>query len=306
MEPIAAPAVTASKAQLQSTASFDVEQPYKAGDLIQIWSTSQQRWCPATVEKAQGEWCTVSYKGAEGRLMSKVMPNGHAHLQHAWSQNNAPPEDPSLSNSPQKGLLSPGARGQQSPLSPGGAQSSSLLAGFSPLAPAAVATYKVGDELEIWSSSQNSWCRGKVFKAEGEWVHVAYKGPGGEPMTKLMPNGHEELRLVEAPFAQDPYSQVCQPGLTDFLSPTASKSNLGLLDNFDLPPPPPPASACYQQGDRIEIWSASQNSWRPGHISKVDGEWVHVAYQGPGGQPMSKIMPNGHAQLRQQAAFAQT
>lgn len=280
-EPISPPVVIASKPQLQSTQSFGVDVPYKVGDHIMLWSTSQQQWCNGIVDKAQGEWIHITYKGPEGRDMSKIMPVHHEHLQHPWG-NLQPPNERSLPSSPQKGPV-------QMPPSPGGAQTSALFAGSAnyPAEKGAV-TYKVGDNVEIWSTSQNSWCRARVDKAEGDWINISYKGSGGQPMTKLMPNGHEELR-----FPQSAYSQRPQ---TDQLTPTQGG------DAFL--PPPPPSTASYKTGDRIEIWSTSQNSWRPGSITKADAEWVHVSYADPTGKPMEKIMPNGHAHLRLQAGFA--
>lgn len=55
--------------------------------------------------------------------------------------------------------------------------------------------FKVGDLVELWSKSQQAWCRGSIEKIEGTWVHIAYAGPEGQPMTKIMPCGHEELRV---------------------------------------------------------------------------------------------------------------
>jgi len=275
------PAVVAAKPQLESTQSFSVDVPFKVGDQIMLWSSSQQKWCNGIVDKAQGEWVHISYKGPEGRDMSKIMPNHHEHIQHPWG-NLQPPRERSLPSSPQKGL-------SPIPESPGGAQTGSLFAGASNYpAEAGVCTYKVGDDVEMWSTSQNAWCRGRVEKAEGDWINISYKGPGGQPMTKLMPNGHEELRFPPSTYAQQPR--------IDQLTPIQSHA--------DFLPPPPPSTASYKAGDQIEIWSTSQNAWRPGSITTVDGEWVHVSYADPTGQPMNKIMPNGHAHLRLQAGFA--
>jgi len=63
-------------------------------------------------------------------------------------------------------------------------------------------SYNVGDLVEIWSKSQQTWCRGSVEKSEGAWVHIAYAGLEGQPMSKIMPNGHEEIRLPSSGHAQ--------------------------------------------------------------------------------------------------------
>lgn len=58
--------------------------------------------------------------------------------------------------------------------------------------------YRVGQPVELYSKSQQAWCRGTIDKVEGNWVHICYSGPEGQPMNKIMPNGHEEIRAVRA------------------------------------------------------------------------------------------------------------
>lgn len=288
---------------LQPTKSFDVEAPYKVGDTIQIWSTSNQAWCNGTVEKAQGEWVHISYKSPAGQQISKVMPNGHEHLRfHSW-QTDAPP-------SPQKAQLpaAPPAN-TASPPRPLDATIPNLEAGDPYYSPQPGArTYKVGDEVELWSTSQNNWVRGSVHKAEGDWVTIAYNGPQG-PMTKIMPNGHEQIRTPEVPLATAGFITALSPIREDFsrdwgnLSPTQTQNwvapSPGLtVDSLPAPPPPAPTQQAYKVGDNVEIWSTSQQTWCRASVSKVEGDWAHIAYRGPGNQPMNKIMPNGHAHLR--------
>jgi len=56
--------------------------------------------------------------------------------------------------------------------------------------------FKTGDQIEMWSKSQQTWVTGNVEKAEGPWLHISYSNAEGQAMTKIMPNGHEELRAV--------------------------------------------------------------------------------------------------------------
>lgn len=296
---------------LQPTKSFDVEAPYKVGDRIEIWSTSQQRWCVGTIDKAQGEWVHIAYKGPAGQQISKIMPNGHEHVRFhglgAW-QDPAPPTDSqgadfgtfSGGNSPQRGY-------QSGPLSPLGVHPSSpppnpsqpLLPGN----PGSGRNYQHREELELWSNSQNQWVKGSVHKVEGEWITIAYVGPGGAPMTKIMPNGvHEQLRpLSDMPQLSQP--DFLSPIREDQFSPVQSTSRSPMKEGYGLPAPPPPPTRPYKSGDQIEIWSGSQNTWCKGSISKVEGDWVHTSYRGPGNQQANKIMPNGHEHLRMLPVF---
>lgn len=254
---------------LVPTKSFDVAAPYKIGDQVEIWSLSNQAWCRGSVEKGKDGFIHITYKSASGQMISKVMPNGHEHVRfhgQPWQGNsNAAPQSvllpTAMPSSP--GVPRTGSRGSPPQMAP-------WISTLPSSPTSAAGTYKVGDELELFSASQNTWCPGTVHKVDGEWITISYKTAAGQPMTKIMPNGHEQLRRAEkAP----PLNQ-----------------------NESRPPPPP--TRPYKTGDAIEIFSTSQNAWCKGQVSKVDGEYVHITYGGPGGQPMNKIMPNGHAQLR--------
>lgn len=283
------PARTVSPQKLQPTQSFDVNAPYKVGDQIEIWSSSQQAWCLGTVEKADGDWIHISYKGpGGGQLMSKIMPNGHEHLRFPWHSNAAPEY-----SSPFRGGESPQRELPASPVGSPNRTALNITVPPSSPGPTVAAGYGVGESIELWSTSQNNWCSGVVHKNEGEWVTINYQGPGGVPMTKIMPNGHESLRRAGAINGGLLGAQrdVLSPIPESVLSPMQSQ------DVF-LPAPPPAPNRAYGAGDSIEIWSTSQNAWCQGSVSKVDGDWAHIAYRGPGGQPMNKIMPNGHAHLR--------
>jgi len=72
--------------------------------------------------------------------------------------------------------------------------------------------FKTGDQIEMWSKSQQTWVTGNVEKAEGPWLHISYSNAEGQAMTKIMPNGHEELRAVGS-------SQGNEPPTTIALSP---------------------------------------------------------------------------------------
>lgn len=109
--------------------------------------------------------------------------------------------------------------------------------------------FKVGDLVELWSKSQQTWCRGSIDKVEGSWVHIAYASSEGQPMTKIMPNGHEELRvpkqgnenanLQNMPMAQSGWDPSCSPPpRPDMMSPSPARSPLHDLQSQQSPMPP--------------------------------------------------------------------
>jgi len=138
---------------------------YKVGDEIEVWSNSHKRWSRGTIEKVDaGGKVSAKYSSPDGAAMIKQMPEHHEHLRHYVIPDQTP--------APQKQAAAVAHQG---------------------------GVYKVGDQIEIWSNSQNAWCRGSVLKIEGELVNVKYTSGDGQAMTKLMPNGHEYLRHLQKP-----------------------------------------------------------------------------------------------------------
>lgn len=56
---------------------------YRAGDAVEIYSNSHQRWCQGTVDKVEDGMVSVRYSSPEGAQMAKLMPEGHDLLRHA-------------------------------------------------------------------------------------------------------------------------------------------------------------------------------------------------------------------------------
>jgi len=125
-------------------------------------------------------------------------------------------------------------------------------------------SYKVGENIEVWSKTHQAWCRGIVESLEDGLVNLKYTVPDGSSMTKLMPNGHEQLRPAAAP------------------QPAANVS----------------ASSSFRPGDHVEVFSNSHQTWCPGCVEAIDGAMVNVRYMTPEGLPMTKMIPDGHAHLR--------
>lgn len=57
---------------------------------------------------------------------------------------------------------------------------------------------KIGDMVDLWSHSAKAWCRGQIRSREGDNVTIAYQGPAGQTMTKVLHVGHEDLRRCQA------------------------------------------------------------------------------------------------------------
>jgi hypothetical protein len=55
-------------------------------------------------------------------------------------------------------------------------------------------TYKVGDEVEVWSNSQHCWGIGTVTKAQADFVTVDFLLPNGSKAVKELPASHRDLR----------------------------------------------------------------------------------------------------------------
>jgi len=151
----------------------------------------------------------------------------------------------------------------------------------SPAAAAAAATsaapraFKMGDQVEIWTTSQKAWRKGSVDKVEGTWVHISYTSVEGQTMTKIMPNGHEELRLpltshlAELPVPRTPFdpswappSPPPRPSMGDGRSPVQQRTPVAMPPTpVGMPPqqispvaPTSPADAvAAQRQDRL--WS---------------------------------------------------
>lgn len=105
---------------------------------------------------------------------------------------------------------------------------------------ASTGPFKVGDQIEIWSNSNQSWCKGSIDKIQGDLVNVKYQSPDGQTMTKLMPNGHEFLRHLNQQAIPPPPPP-----------PGRSMDQAG-----EVPPPLPRAaeSACRESDEDLAVY----------------------------------------------------
>jgi len=66
---------------------------------------------------------------------------------------------------------------------------------------------------------------------------------------------------------------------------------------------PQPREAKYKVHDKIEAWSRSGNSWRPGVVESIDGPMIWVHFQTADGGWMKKGIPEEHEHLRRAATL---
>jgi len=112
--------------------------------------------------------------------------------------------------------------------------------------------YNVGDMVEVFSNSLQVWCPGHIEGTKGPMVIVAFQVPGsrGEVARKELPAKHMDLRRVN----QDAWASL----------------------------PPRPNSGRFQRGDKLEVFSHSQQAWCAGMVEKLNGDLLVVAFQVPG------------------------
>lgn len=135
-------------------------------------------------------------------------------------------------------------------------------------------SYKVGDHIEVWSKTHQTWCRGIVEGLEdGGLVNLKYSVPDGSSMTKLMPVSHEHVRRA-VPSAPDYRQDHCQHSYRqdhfqhsyqEPRSPTRSYAN-----SRGAPPPPPPPF------ERMQPELSMADSRHPG-----EGEYGPSVYASP-------------------------
>lgn len=71
-----------------------------------------------------------------------------------------------------------------------------------PLALGGPMVYRVGDEVEVWSNGQRSWCRGKVLQVTEDKVTAEFALPDGANARKELPSQHKDLRVLPAKESQ--------------------------------------------------------------------------------------------------------
>jgi len=129
-----------------------------AGELVEVWSNTHQKWCPGHIVKVHEDGMVeVTMRlpiASKDNLASKLIPLGHEHLRKAQPADN----------------------------------SNMRASSGEPLSK--------GDPVEVWSNSAQSWCQGYVAKVEGGMLFLEFQLPGsnaGEMSSKQLPVGHKDV-----------------------------------------------------------------------------------------------------------------
>lgn len=138
-----------------------------------------------------------------------------------------------------------------------------------------------GDEIEVWSKSTQTWCPGRVQASDGRLVTAAFLRQDGTAAHKMLLVTSNDLRRPQGGLALSavPVAVNCVEAVA-----AASRSRGQLL-----------------QGDDAEVWSKSSQAWCPGCVTQVTDKLVTVKIILPSGTPAQKVLPMGHADLRQRS-----
>lgn len=138
------------------------------------------------------------------------------------------------------------------------------------------AGYRIGDEVEVFSNSHQTWCPGRVESlGSGDMVHVAFKLPGAaatEWATKVLPALYKDLRRR---------TEKCK----------AESASCG----------------DYCKGDQVEVFSHSKQVWCPGFVKQIHGNMLELAFRWPGSGPdelSHKKVPTTCSDIRKPQAAA--
>lgn len=138
---------------------------FHVGETVEVYSLSRQAWCPGVVERVRNGFVLVEYHapwtGGSPEPARKEIPAGHCHLRR------------------REGPLD--GRGQEA------APSSDTRKADEP-------SFRVGDTIEVYSTSRQTWCTGWVEAVNNAIVTTVYCIPDGDMQQKELPVSHEHLR----------------------------------------------------------------------------------------------------------------
>lgn len=217
------------------------------GALVDIWSTSGNGFVRGHVADVDGSEVTVTWNDpATGAAMQKTLPAQHAQLH--WPGSAAEPVT-AVASAPWGSVEHP---------------------------------YKAKTDVEVWSSSNQQWLRGKVEFVSGLGkVYVVTKLPDGSPASKELEAGHPHLRLFFRP--------VCAEG-----TKCASRRDEGHLAKCAHPFDTDYLEACKARGHEpvqpslhgLFEWVDADNSGKVSRaeleaamplLSKMRGEAMHLS-----------------------------
>jgi len=204
------------EAEGPATKQAESEQALVKGDLVEIFSNSKQVWCPGHVESVHGIMLKVAFQlpgFADGELAHKELPADHKDVRRRGHEVRAEAEEAPFRRSrtgPLENGRGPGGGGEGP--SRGyrrGATVHGLIPEREPTRePAGTEAdppevqdgelYRVGDWVEVFTNTHQTWCLGRVTQAEvGGRVHVVFQLPGAgadEWVVKKLQPGCKDLR----------------------------------------------------------------------------------------------------------------
>eukprot|EP00928_Gymnodinium_smaydae_P045486 TRINITY_DN30317_c0_g1_i1.p1 TRINITY_DN30317_c0_g1~~TRINITY_DN30317_c0_g1_i1.p1 ORF type:complete len:908 (-),score=192.40 TRINITY_DN30317_c0_g1_i1:106-2472(-) len=279
--PIAAPV------PVGSAATMGTQGLLQPGCEVEVFSNSQQAWCPGHVERRSGVMVTVAFllPGAgPGEFSRKVMPADHADLRPKGAGASSELGKAARPQLQRRGSVVAG-KGSGGGYGAVPAQSSSSSTAAAP-------QFAVGEWVETYSRSRQAWCPARVEALSGGKVTVAYWYPGAFPdewQRKELPADHEDLRKRREGSGAPGAGSAAAPA-TD-----AAAGRAGRKSVIEL-----------QVGDKVEVFSNALQSWCPGRIESKTAKSVVAVFKTPGtggDEDMSqKELPLGHPHVRLLAA----
>lgn len=218
------------------------------GDIVEIYSNSSEAWLKGKVESRDKDMVTVIYMNGA----TKTLPGDHKDLRpfKGRVEFRAPP-------------AATGIQGFQ-PNESVARDSGERKNGYPQTIPEEEEVLKVpmleGDPAEVYSNSMQAWCKGYVEKVRGNLLTLAYQSPNAEGAgfdwtRKTLPSENTGWRKAKHPT-----------------------QNYGMTKGVD-------ASADFEIGDAVEIYSNSRKVWCGGRVVHRRKDVATVCFQLPGAGP---------------------
>jgi len=232
----------------------------RRGDKVEVFSNSNQAWCPGHIESIDGQHVVVAFQlpGAKpGELSMKVLDIKHPNIRKRR------PEE----------------------------QAVAAMASGAPAAPAKAQSYVLGETVEVYSNSSQVWCQGTVESVEGDNVSVCFQLPGKkeEWARKQLTAAHPNLRrpqVVEATRGISGKSTGSKS--SGALSPTSVPPTETRIASGGLNASTVPANVNdsakpggIDVGSWVDVWSNSQKVWCTGRVTHAASRRVSVVFRLP-------------------------
>mmetsp|Transcript_66985 Transcript_66985/g.160478 ORF Transcript_66985/g.160478 Transcript_66985/m.160478 type:complete len:355 (-) Transcript_66985:70-1134(-) len=150
--------------------------------------------------------------------------------------------------------------------------------------------YRLGDAVDIFSNSTQSWCGGVIESVQDGRLIVAFQPPGVAAGAWARKELGVDSKILRRQVADDATPKGSAPGMAMLLGRTAPQGGAANSKN-------------YVAGESVEVFSNSFQRWFPGFVENVQGEMVSVAfYHAEGADPARKDLHKDHSCLRKMHA----